>query len=210
MGQTISSHGVTHRVGVGGGGRPGKPEEEKERDLLKAGLGGRIEDKLQVLFTRTERLVTENRVQVLAVTHALETHKTLTGEDIEAVIEGVQGPLIDGRDYGTAEFAEVAEAYHAAVVTAHAEHGKVSVPLPKLNGQGDATGELAELTPEGIVVDDDADPQPPETAPSGGPAQPAPQVKKNGSKKNGKNGSKKKGGSKKGAAKKRSDPGASG
>jgi ATP-dependent Zn protease len=210
MGQTISSHGVTHRVGVGGGGRPGKPEEEKERDLLKAGLGGRIEDKLQVLFTRTEQLVTENRVQVLAVTHALETHKTLTGEDIEAVIEGVQGPLIDGRDYGTAEFAEVAEAYHAAVVTAHAEHGKVSVPLPKLNGQGDATGELAELTPEGIVVDDDADPQPPETAPSGGPAQPAPQVKKNGSKKNGKNGSKKKGGSKKGAAKKRSDPGASG
>jgi len=60
MGQTISSHGVTHRVGVGGGGRPGKPDEEKERDLLKAGLGARIEDKLQELYARTERLIAEN------------------------------------------------------------------------------------------------------------------------------------------------------
>ena len=28
--------------------------------------------------------------------HALETHKTVTGQDVEAVIEGREGPLIDG------------------------------------------------------------------------------------------------------------------
>jgi ATP-dependent Zn protease len=149
MGQTISSHGVTHRVGVGGGGRPGKPEDEKERDLLKAGLGGRIEEKLQELFERTAQLVHENRIQVLAVTHALETHKTLTGEDIEAVIEGREGPLIDGRVYGTPEFEGIAEAYHAEVLDAHARHGKVEVPLPRLNGQRGDIGPLAELDPEG-------------------------------------------------------------
>ena len=160
MGQTISSHGVTHRVGVGGGGRPGKPEEEKERDLLKAGLGSRIEEKLQALFVRTEQLVTENRVQVLAVTHALETHKTLTGEDIEAVIEGEQGPLVDGRVYATGEFAAVAETYHAAVVTAHEGHGKVGVPLPQLNGQRAPVGELKPVVREGIVVDDDTSAKP--------------------------------------------------
>ena len=173
MGQTISSHGVTHQVGVGGGGRPGKPGDEKERDILKAGLGARIEEKLQEIFARTEALISENRIQVLAVTHALETHKTLTGEDIEAVIEARQGPLVDGRAYGTPEFEAVAEAYHAEVLNAHAEHGKVSVPLPKLNGHG----EVARIdVPEGIVVDE------PETPTAGNGAKKA---KKNGAKKPG-------------------------
>jgi cell division protease FtsH len=147
MGQTISSHGVTHRVGVGGGGRPGKPEEEKGRELLKAGLGGRIEEKLQELFERTAQLVHDNRVQVLAVTHALETHKTLTGEDIEAVIEAREGPLVDGRVYGAPEFEGIAESYHSQVLDAHARHGKVEVPLPKLNGHKGEVGPLSGLDP---------------------------------------------------------------
>ena len=136
-------------MGLGGGGRPGKPDDEKERDLLKVGLGGRIEEKLQDLFERTAQLVHDNRVQVLAVTHALETNKTLTGDDIEAVIEAREGPLIDGRVYGAPEFEGIAEAYHAEVLDAHARHGKVEVPLPKLNGQRGDIGPLAELDPQG-------------------------------------------------------------
>jgi len=96
---------------------------------------------------------------VLAVTHALETYKTLTGEDIEAIIEGKPGPLVDGSVYASEEFAEIAEAYHAAVVTAHERHSKVAVPLPKLNGQRDELGTLTDVTPEGIVVDVD-EPEP--------------------------------------------------
>jgi cell division protease FtsH len=139
MGSTISSHGVTHRVGVAGGGRPGAGgtggpnDENKERELLKSGLAQRIEDKLADLYARAEDLIRENRIQILAVTHALETHKTLTGEDVEAVIEGRRGPLIDGRVYATKRFAAVAEEYHEQVVEAHESHGQVYVPLPVLD-----------------------------------------------------------------------------
>ena len=41
---------------------------------------------------------------MLAIAHALETHKTLTGEDIEAVVEGREGPLVDGRIYAEPGF----------------------------------------------------------------------------------------------------------
>ena len=150
MGQTISSHGVTHRVGVGGGGRPGKPEEEKDRELLKAGARRPHRGEARRSSSSAPRSSShENRVQVLAVTHALESHKTLTGEDIEAVIEGEQGPLIDGRVYGTPEFEGIAEAYHAEVLDAHGRHGKVEVPLPKLNGHRGDVGPLAPLAPRG-------------------------------------------------------------
>jgi hypothetical protein len=107
--------------------------EDKERQLLKSSLGGRIDGKLEELFTRTEALISENRLEILAVTHALETHKTLTGEDIEAVIEGRRGPLIDGTLYHRPEFASQAETYHEHVLAAHSAHGKVDVPLPKLD-----------------------------------------------------------------------------
>jgi ATP-dependent Zn protease len=136
MGTTIASHGVTHRVGVAGGGRPGAGggpnDENKERELLKGSLAQRIEDKLADIYARTEELIRANRTQILAVTHALETNKTLTGEDIEAVIEGRRGPLIDGRVYATPEFVAIAEEYHAQALRAHAAHGKVLIPLPVL------------------------------------------------------------------------------
>ncbi len=69
---------------------------------------------------------------MLALAHALETNKTLTGEDVQAIIEGREGPLIDGRVYRAPEFFEKAEAYHAEVVAAHKLHSDVKVPLPAL------------------------------------------------------------------------------
>jgi cell division protease FtsH len=134
MGSTVASHGVTHRVGIVGGGRPGSPDD-KDNELLKSGLAARIEQKLGELLVGTERLIADNRFEVLAVAHALETNKTVTGDDIKAVIEGEAGPLLDGREYHTAEFAAEAEAYHQLVVAAHKGHARVDVPLPVLNGQ---------------------------------------------------------------------------
>jgi hypothetical protein len=137
MGKSFASHGVTHRVGIGGGGQPGAGEKDKDRDLLKKeDLASRVEEKLADLFERTERLLDQDRLAVFSVTHALETHKTLTGEDVEAIIEGRQGPLIDGRTYHEPVFLQQAEAYHEIVMAAHASHGKVEIPLPKINGQG--------------------------------------------------------------------------
>jgi ATP-dependent Zn protease len=140
MGRSIASHGVTHRVGIGGGGQPGRGETDKERGLLKGTLAARIEEKLAQLFAQTEELLALNRTEVLAVTHALELHKTLTGEDIQAIIEGRPGPLIDGSVYQKASFLEHAEAYHALVVGAHEQHGKVDVSLPAPNGSGEWEG----------------------------------------------------------------------
>jgi cell division protease FtsH len=134
MGSTVSSHGVTHRVGIGGGGRPGAGEQ-KERELLKTGLGERIEENLEAMLQRTEALLAENWLEVLAVTHALETNKTLTGDDIKAVVDGTPGPLVDGTEYHSPEFAEQAKVYHQRVLIAHKEHAAVEVPLPTLNGQ---------------------------------------------------------------------------
>jgi cell division protease FtsH len=142
MGRSIASHGVTHRVGIGGGGQPGTGDKDKERNLLKTTLSARIEEKLADLFERTEQLLGHNRAEVLAVTHALEAHKTLTGEDIEAVIEGRPGPLVDGSSYHTRSFIEHAEAYHELVVSAHEAHGKVEVSLPKVDGDGEWEGQL--------------------------------------------------------------------
>lgn len=129
----MASHGVTHKVGIGGGGKPGK--DDKSPDLLNTDLGERIEAKLGEILGRARSLLEENRLEVLAVAHALESNKTVTGDDVEAIIEGRQGPLIDGRPYHGEDFRELAEAYHKQVVAAHKSHSAVKVPLPSLNGQ---------------------------------------------------------------------------
>ena len=137
MGSTVASHGVTHEVGIGGGGRPGpKGKDGKEKELLETGLGERIEEKLGELLDRTRDLLSENRQLVLAVAHALETNKTLTGEDVVAIVEGRKGPLIDGRPYHTPEFLELAEQYHNAAVAAHQGHSTVTLPLPRWSTNG--------------------------------------------------------------------------
>ena len=134
MGSTIAAHEVSRDFGITGGQRP-KGKQQKERtpdDLLAGSLGGRIEERLQHLYRETEYLLEANRKQILAITHALETHKTLTGEDVEAVIECTRGPLVDGRAYADPEFLTQAEEYHAEVLAAHKDHRPIALPLPGL------------------------------------------------------------------------------
>jgi cell division protease FtsH len=133
MGQTVTSHGVVHKVGIGGGGRPGGKEED-DSEMLKGSLGERIETNLKEQLDRVEGLLTQHRASVLALAHALETHKTLAGDDVKAVISGTPGPLIDGRPYYEPAFVERLEAYHATVMQAHKTHEKVAIPLPSVDG----------------------------------------------------------------------------
>ena len=133
MGSTIASHGVGHRLGIGGGGpTPGDTEKRQKQNLLQSALGTRIERKLAELFDRAEKLLKDNRTEVLAIAHALERHKTLTGDDVRAVVEGTQGPLIDGRVYHAPGAIKVLEQYHRSAVDAHAEHGRIVTELPAL------------------------------------------------------------------------------
>lgn len=91
-----------------------------------------IEERLQELYARAVAVLKKNRAAVLAVTHALETHRTISGEDVAAVIEGRPGPLVDGSIYATKEMKKALEDYHAAAVAAHKVRDGRPPALPQL------------------------------------------------------------------------------
>ncbi len=78
----------------------------------------RVDAKLQQLLARARTLLEADRHNVLAVAHALETHKTISGEDIIAIIEGTLGPTVDGALYDDPVIRAELETYHAAVAAA--------------------------------------------------------------------------------------------
>jgi cell division protease FtsH len=133
MGETVSSYSIAQRLDVGapGGGQAGRKKkgQDPEADARHA-LADRIEENLARLLRQAEEILRSNRDQVLRLAHALEAHKTLSGEDVVAVFERQRGPLVDGRPYADPEFMRCLEEYHQAAVIAHRAHGKVPVSLP--------------------------------------------------------------------------------
>ena len=100
---------------------------------MRQALADRIEDKLGEMLDRVQSLLQENRRQVLALAHALEIHRTLTGDDVQAVLEGRLGPAVDGRPYSDPRFAHLLEDYHRAAADAHQGHGHVLLSMPEPN-----------------------------------------------------------------------------
>ncbi|MFI6496268.1 AAA family ATPase [Nonomuraea typhae] len=90
----------------------------------------RIEVTLVRLLERAERLLREHRREVLSVAHALETHRTLDGDDVVAVIERRAGPLLDGTVYASEQLWAELEDYHREAARAHREHGRIERDLP--------------------------------------------------------------------------------
>jgi ATP-dependent Zn protease len=131
MGSTISSHASNRRfeVGTPGGGK-GKDADDRE---LRRALSDRIEDNLTHLLEKAENLLKQNRREVLALAHALETYKTLPGEDVAAVINCEKGAIADGKPYADDSFMKEIEEYHKACVSAHKAHKAPEIPLPRYN-----------------------------------------------------------------------------
>jgi ATP-dependent Zn protease len=133
MGTTVSSYSTAKRLDVGspGGGRGGtlKKGQDPEAQVRHA-LADRIEDSLTTLLKRTEEIIKENRNHVLALAHALETHKTLSGEDIVAVLEHRRGPLVDGTPYADEGFLAELSDYHLSAARAHRDHSQEQLALP--------------------------------------------------------------------------------
>jgi ATP-dependent Zn protease len=127
MGSTVSSYSAARRLQIG---TPGGQGVEREEVVRRRALADRIEDRLAVLLATSEAVLRDNRTTVLAVAHALETHKTLSGEDVRAVMDGIEGPLVDGRLYADPAFVAQLEAYHDAVVGAHRGHTGIGLALP--------------------------------------------------------------------------------
>jgi ATP-dependent Zn protease len=128
MGSTISSHASNRRneVGAPGGGR-GKDDGTKD---LRMALGDRIENNLATLLSRAEEILKENKFKVLALAHALETHKTISGDDVIAVMNGEKGPVVDGRPYSIQSNLDAIWNYHLAAVVAHQKHERPDLPIP--------------------------------------------------------------------------------
>ena len=153
MGSSLGSHYVT-KFGITHGRTPYGAEDGSDRNVMETELGKRVEEMLGTMYERTHNLLEENRAQVLAVAHALEMHKTMSGDDVAAIIEGRQGPLVDGRQYEIPEFAGQVAAYHGEALAAHREHARVKVPLPALptpssNGPpGTGDGDVLKADPE--------------------------------------------------------------
>jgi ATP-dependent Zn protease len=133
MGTTVSSYSTAKRLEVGspGGGRGGtlKKGHDPEAQVRQA-LADRIEDKLHELLGQTEEIIKENRNHVLALAHALETHKTLSGEDVVAVLEHRRGPLVDGTPYADERFLGQLSEYHDSAARAHRDHSMQQLALP--------------------------------------------------------------------------------
>jgi ATP-dependent Zn protease len=129
MGSTVSSYASSRRMELGapGGGKPNDAKAEMRR-----ALADRIEDNLSTLLEKSEQLLRENRREVLSVAHALEAHKTLSGSDVHAVIEGRMGDVVDGARYQNPANIAAIEAYHESALQAHREHRKPELPLPVL------------------------------------------------------------------------------
>jgi cell division protease FtsH len=127
MGDSIASRSVTL---AGLGAQPA--ETGADRALFDSEFGKSIEAKLKELYERALELLTEHRDDVLCVAHALETYKTITGDDVEGIIEGRLGTTVDGARYHDPRFLEELERYHEACVAAHLQHGGVegTIPVP--------------------------------------------------------------------------------
>jgi ATP-dependent Zn protease len=168
MGSSLASHEITDsfHVGGGGGGGRGGQNGRQRRDPTKElfeSLGGRIEANLKRLLAQTEQLVQENRYEILGVAHALESRKTITGEDVQAIILGTPGPFVDGRVYQDPAFRATLEAYHEAALTAHTSRGTVEIPFPRVPefaetavGANGETAASATRSSSGVATDAEA------------------------------------------------------
>jgi len=135
MGKTVSSAATGRRLEAGtpgGGNRATAPGAggEGHGPTPFGRLADRIEDNLGTMLVRAEDILRENERHVLALAHALETHKTLSGEDVTAVMEGQRGPLVDGAPYQNDAFIDRLRDYHLAAAQAHREHDKPHIPMP--------------------------------------------------------------------------------
>jgi ATP-dependent Zn protease len=156
MGTTVSSYSTAKRLEVGspGGGRGGALKKGQDPEAAaRHALADRIEDNLTTLLSRVEQILREDRSQVLALAHALETHKTLSGEDVVAVLDHTRGPLVDGRVYADESFLDSLNDYHLAAARAHRDHSMDALNMP---APVPPTASATPVSPwAGVIVADD-------------------------------------------------------
>jgi cell division protease FtsH len=105
-------------------------QDGTDRNVLETALGKRAEARLETLAERTRALLVDNRSSVLAVGHALETYRTISGQDITAIMNREQGPVVDGRTYAEPDFLAELEAYHVNALSIQGGGRNQPLPVP--------------------------------------------------------------------------------
>jgi len=82
----------------------------------QAQLDVAVEELLVTMMSRVEHLLADSRGLVLALAHALEIHRTMSGKDVEALLELRQGIDVDGTAYDSTAVREKLETYHAQML----------------------------------------------------------------------------------------------
>jgi len=96
---------------------------------------------------------------VLALAHALEKYKTLSGEDVVAVLEHTRGPVVDGTPYADESFLAELSEYHTAAARAHRNHSMEELNLPvAVNSQPWTVALVADPETHGLNGHNPADP----------------------------------------------------
>ena len=119
MGENIASHSVLVAGSAGGAGSGGNGKQPEDDLKVSPVLGERVEKRLREIYERTREMLEANRYEILCLAHALEWHRTLNGADVEAVINRVRGPIVDGSVYAVDSVRKTLEAYHAEAVHLH-------------------------------------------------------------------------------------------
>ncbi|MDN5857984.1 MAG: AAA family ATPase [Pseudonocardia sp.] len=143
MGSTVSSYNSSSAFQIGTPGGRGVGQREDAQSTARRDLADRIEDHLATSLTNAAEILRANRSYVLAIAHALETHKTLSGEDIEAIMNGAEGQLVDGRIYADGEYQRQLEAYHEEVVQLRRGQTATVIALPPVPDREDGTQQVA-------------------------------------------------------------------
>ena len=74
----------------------------------------------------------------------------MSGEDVVAVMEHTQGPLVDGRPYADEGFLNALNAYHLSAARAHRDHSQEQLKLPAVAAIAAPVSPWAEV----VVADD--------------------------------------------------------
>lgn len=129
MGDTIASHPELRGHGLGNvplSRAPGLTDEQ-----ARTGIERRVEERLARLIRRTESLLRQEHETIMALSHALETHLTLSGADVVAVIERTKGVAVDGTVYRDPDFIARIERYHDDMLDAHRQGmNDIQIPIP--------------------------------------------------------------------------------
>lgn len=85
-----------------------------------------VEELLQEVYEQAKLEVENDQDRILALAHALEMHRTLTGADVEAVLNYQRGVDVNGEDYDSPEIRQRLRRYHELML--ESRRGTLEVP----------------------------------------------------------------------------------